>query len=185
MCGVPIADGSPFVWTKRNETLWNFLLKNFFGRAYSLRLTTGNSANRPAIFLINWGRWGRALNLSSQCLLFNAQQRVPSNILNLFSDTTGIHSYCSRSSPSNNFYIKKYRLDIQKRAFSRVGGKIWNEIPALLREQLLPKDASKRNSTLSFLISKWNLMTILIFPKLPPLWKRKIELLKVTSFKRT
>ena len=99
------------------------------------------------------GEGGRALNLSRQCLLFNARQRVPSNILNLFSDTTSIHSYNSRSSPSDNLYIKKSRLDIQKRDFSRVGGKIWNEISASLREQQLPKNASKRNSTPSLLIS--------------------------------
>ena len=42
-----------------------------------------------------------------------------------------------RSSSANKFYIKKSRLEIQKRAFSRVGAKIWNEMPASLRE--LPK----------------------------------------------
>ena len=91
---------------------------------------------------------------SVSCLMHDIRNRkVPSNILSLFRDTTSVHSYNSRSSPSNNFYIKKSRLDIQKRDFSRVGGKIWNEIPASLREQLLPKNASKRNSTLSLLIS--------------------------------
>ena len=58
----------------------------------------------------------------------------PSNILNLFSDTTSIHSYNTQSCSSNNVHIKKSRLDIQKRTFSRAGAKIWNEIPALLRE---------------------------------------------------
>ena len=108
------------------------------------------------IFLINLeeGWRGPLICRASVCCLMRdiKNRKVSSNILNLFSDTTGIHSYNSRSSPSNNFYIKKSRLDIQKRAFSRVGGKIWNEIPALLREQLLPKHASKRNSTLSLLI---------------------------------
>ena len=100
------------------------------------------------------GGWGRLICPASVCCSMHdvRNRKVPSNILNLFSDTTSIHSYSSRSFPSNNLYIKKYRLDIQKRAFSRVGGKIWNEIPALLREQLLPKHASKRNSTLSLLI---------------------------------
>ena len=65
-------------------------------------------------------------------------QKVPSNILNLFSDTTSIQSYNIWSSSANKFYIfKKSRLEIQKRAFSRVGAKIWNEMPASLRE--LPK----------------------------------------------
>ena len=60
-------------------------------------------------------------------------RKVPNNILNLFSDTASIHSYNTRSSSANKFYIKKSRLEIQKRA----GAKIWNEMPASLRE--LPK----------------------------------------------
>ena len=102
------------------------------------------------------GGWGRLICPASVCCSMHdvRNRKVPSNILNLFSDTTSIHSYNSRSSPSNNFYIKKSRLDIQKRAFSRVGGKIWNEIPASLIEQLLSKNASKRNFTPSLLISK-------------------------------
>ena len=56
-------------------------------------------------------------------------QKVANNILNLFSDTASIHSYNTRSSSANKFYIKKSRLEIQKRAFSRVGAKIWNEMP--------------------------------------------------------
>ena len=57
-------------------------------------------------------------------------RKVPSNILNLLSGTTSIHSNNTRSSSSNDFHVKKSRLDIQKRAFSRIGAKIWNEIPA-------------------------------------------------------
>ena len=64
-------------------------------------------------------------------------RKVSNNILNLFSDSASIHSYNTRSSSANKFYIKKSRLEIQKRAFSRVGAKIWNEMPASLRE--LPK----------------------------------------------
>ena len=64
-------------------------------------------------------------------------RKVPSKILNLFTDTTSIHSYKTRSSSANKFYIKKSRIEIQERAFSRVGAKIWNEMPASLRE--LPK----------------------------------------------
>ena len=100
------------------------------------------------------------------CLMYNVRNRkVPNNILNLFSDTASIHSYNTRSSSANRFYIKKSRLEIQKSAFSRVGAKIWIEVPASLRE--LPKNTSKRDSTLSFLILLRSMMTILIFPKLP------------------
>ena len=63
--------------------------------------------------------------------------KVPNNILNIFSDTASIHSCNTRSSSANKFYIKKSRLEIQKGAFSRVGAKVWNQMPASLRE--LPK----------------------------------------------
>ena len=61
-------------------------------------------------------------------------RKGPSNILNLFSDTTSIHSYNTWSCSSNNVYIEKSMLDIQKKTFSRAGAKIWNEIPASLTE---------------------------------------------------
>lgn len=44
--------------------------------------------------------------------------------------TTTIHSYNTRPSSASKLYIKKYRLEIQKRPFSRVGAKIWNEMRA-------------------------------------------------------
>ena len=100
------------------------------------------------------------------CLMHDVRNRkVPNNILNLFSATASIHSYNTRSSSANKFYIKKSRLEVHKRAFSRVGAKVWNEMPASLRK--LPKNTSKRNYTLSFLILLRSMMTILIFPKLP------------------
>ena len=72
------------------------------------------------------------------CLMHDVRNRkVPNNILNLFSDTASIHSYNTRSSSANKFYMKKSRQEVQKRAFSRVGAKIWNEMPESLRE--LPK----------------------------------------------
>ena len=70
-------------------------------------------------------------------------RKVPNNILNLFSGTASIHSYNTRPSSANKFYIKKSGLEIQKRAFSRVGAKIWNEMPASLRE--LPKGHFQTN----------------------------------------
>ena len=67
---------------------------------------------------------------------------TPSNICNLFTNTTTIHSYNTRSATSNNFYIKRSRLEIQKRAFSRMGAKLWNEMPASLKK--LPKNLFKK-----------------------------------------
>ena len=71
-------------------------------------------------------------------------------------DTTKSKSTKKSYSSSNNFYVKKYSLEIQKRAFSRVGAKICSEIAASLREPPPPpppkKDTSTRNSTLSYTI---------------------------------
>ena len=81
------------------------------------------------------------------CLMHDIRNRkVPSDILNLFSGTTSVHSYNTRFSSANKFYIKKSTLEIQNKAFSRVGAKIWNEMPA---SRELPKE---HYSTLSFLI---------------------------------
>ena len=81
-------------------------------------------------------------------------RKVPSNILKLFSDTTSIHSYNTRSSLANKFYIKKSRLEIQKRAFSRVGAKILNEMPASLRELYKKPFQTKFHSFLLDILKK-------------------------------
>ena len=77
---------------------------------------------------------------------------APINICNLFTKTSRVHSYNTRSSTSDNFYIKASRLEIQKNAFSRIGAKLWNEIPSSLRG--LPKKLFKlriKNKLLSVL----------------------------------
>ena len=53
-----------------------------------------------------------------------------------------IHSYNTRSSVSDNFYIKKSNLEIKRKTFSVIGAKLWNEIPTKLRT--LPKLIFKR-----------------------------------------
>ena len=57
---------------------------------------------------------------------------VPTNIQELFLPLSCVHSYGTRSSTSQNFYIKKSNLEIQKNSFSRLGTKLWNEIPTKL-----------------------------------------------------
>ena len=64
---------------------------------------------------------------------------VPSN---LFVPTAKIHSYNTRASTSNNFYIQKSNTEIKRKSFSRIGAKLWNEIPTKLRE--LPKATFKK-----------------------------------------
>ena len=43
------------------------------------------------------------------------ERNAPINILNLFSRTSNSHHYSTRLSTSQNFYIKKSRLDIQRK----------------------------------------------------------------------
>ena len=55
---------------------------------------------------------------------------APSNITKLFPRTSNIHTYNTRSSTSQFFSVKYFRLKMQKKkAFSRVGVKVWNEMP--------------------------------------------------------
>ena len=58
---------------------------------------------------------------------------ISSQLKDLFIPTTKIHSYSTRSSCSNNFYIKRTKLEIERKSFSRIGAKLWNEIPTKLR----------------------------------------------------
>ena len=45
--------------------------------------------------------------------------------------------------PLNIFYTKESRLNVKRNALSRVGVKIWNGIPKILKER--PKKAFKRS----------------------------------------
>ena len=68
------------------------------------------------------------------CRMYDIQNGIaPKNILDLFTHTSSIHTYRTRSTTSNAFYIKQSRLEIQKNAFSRVGAKVWNGIPVSVR----------------------------------------------------
>ena len=76
-------------------------------------------------------------------LMFEIRQGIaPGNIPDLFQDISDIHSYNTRFSASNNFYTQSSRLSIQVNSFSRIGTKIWNEMPVSFRK--LSKNAFKR-----------------------------------------
>ena len=45
---------------------------------------------------------------------------TPPNIFNLFTHQTDIHPYETRSS-QRDYFLKRSRIDIQKRSFSRIG----------------------------------------------------------------
>ena len=67
---------------------------------------------------------------------------APSNIQDLFQDMSNVYFYNTRSSASDNFYTKPSRLSVQANSFSRIGVKVWNEIPQALSN--LSKNAFKR-----------------------------------------
>ena len=46
---------------------------------------------------------------------------------------TNIHNYDTKFSSSENYYIKYSRLNNQKNSFSRFGVRLWNQIPAHIR----------------------------------------------------
>ena len=73
---------------------------------------------------------------------------APGNIQDLFQD---IYSYNTRSSASNDFHTQSSRLAIQVNLFSRIGTKIWNEMPVSIRK--LSKNAFKRKINKHFLRS--------------------------------
>ena len=56
------------------------------------------------------------------------------NILKLFSRISSVHTYNTSASTSEHFYAKEARLNVKRNAFSRVGVKIWNGIPQILKE---------------------------------------------------
>ena len=59
---------------------------------------------------------------------------APSTIVNLFSLTSSIHAYNTRSSLKNNMYIKKFNLGKLRQAVPIFGAKLWNEIPGRMRD---------------------------------------------------
>ena len=67
---------------------------------------------------------------------------VASNLKDLFVPTAKIHSYNTRASVSKNFYIQKSNIEIQRKSLSKIGAKLWNEIPTKLRA--LPKATFKK-----------------------------------------
>ena len=54
---------------------------------------------------------------------------APSNTMKLFTRTSNIHTYTTRSSTSQLIRFKYSRLKMQRKAFSRVGVNVWNELP--------------------------------------------------------
>ena len=56
---------------------------------------------------------------------------VLSNLKDLSVPTVKIHSYNTQALVSKNFYIQKSNTEIKRKSFSRIGAKLWNEIPTI------------------------------------------------------
>ena len=56
---------------------------------------------------------------------------------------SSVHNYNTRASTSEHFYTKESQVNVKRIVFSRVGVKIWNGIPQILKER--PKKAFKRS----------------------------------------
>ena len=60
----------------------------------------------------------------------------------MFTLSSQVHSYNTRSSSAGNFYRKYSTLNHHKNSFDSIRAKIWNSIPENLRK--LPKHAFKK-----------------------------------------
>ena len=75
--------------------------------------------------------------------MFEKRHRnAPGNIQDLFQDISKIHSYNTRPLFQTIFIHKAPDSRFTVNSFSRIGTKIWNEMPMSLRK--LPKNAFKR-----------------------------------------
>ena len=79
----------------------------------------------------------QSLYYESVCsLMYDGNKNTaPGNMLKLFSRISSVHTYNTCASTSEHFYTKESRLSVKRNAFSRVGVKIWNGIPQILKER--------------------------------------------------
>ena len=118
------------VWRQTSKTNWDAILVlqkralrfiHFSDRKeHAILLFVENN-----ILLINIMYFEKVLTLIHDV----SSKTAPIHIVNLFQNTSSVHSYSTRSSTSGNFYINKSNLEIQRKSFSRIGPKWWNEIP--------------------------------------------------------
>ena len=59
---------------------------------------------------------------------------APSKIVNLFSQTSSIHAYNTRSFSKNDTYIKKLNIEKLRQAVPIFGNKLWNETAVRMKD---------------------------------------------------
>ena len=81
--------------------------------------------------------------------MFNVHNNSAPSNMTFFMRTSNIHTYTTRSSTSQLLSVKYSRLKMQRKAFSRVGVKVWNEIPNEYKN--LSLKSFKKETTRAFL----------------------------------
>ena len=59
---------------------------------------------------------------------------APSKVVNLFSQTSSIQAYNSRSFSKNDMYIKKLNIEKLRQAVPIFGAELWNETAGRLKD---------------------------------------------------
>ena len=72
------------------------------------------------------------------------EQSIPTNILSqLFTKTSTIHNYNTRSSSNECFCVKASKTERMKKSFARIGVSIWNSIPYSVKSLGISKFQNK------------------------------------------
>ena len=75
---------------------------------------------------------------------------APQNVCDLFTYSSGVHTYNTRFSDAGNLYVNKSRLRIQLDSFSIFGAKLWNCLKPDLRK---PRKKPFKNKIHQFLLA--------------------------------
>ena len=127
---------------------------------------------RTAFIIFCWNKWLRMPNtffcqckiLSLQALYYESvrslmydvnRNSAPENI-ELFSRISSVHTY--NTSTFEHFYTKESRLKVKRNAFLRVGVKIWNRIPQILKKNNGKNFQKIIKSNATRYIAKWRLL---------------------------
>ena len=129
---------------------WGQASKSSFDKLFklqkrALRFIYFSNRNEHAIALVNANILPLTFSYyeSIAKLMYDVRHGIsPKSIQALFEYVSGIHQYNTWSSESHNFCIKHSQLSIYANSFSRIGAKVWKEIPLSLRN--LPKNAFNR-----------------------------------------
>ena len=86
----------------------------------------------------------QALNYESvRSLMYDVNRNTAPENIELFSRISSVHTY--NTSTFEHFYTKESRLKVKQNGFLRVGVKIWNGIPQILKKKKKTKKTFKKS----------------------------------------